>query len=221
MSHEVQMTARRASIARSANDSQINKGLKNLAACEALPHGRSCGECARFCGSIWNMKRILFFDFWVEKTGYILASCLAVIIFSGSLPSTTLACPYELPKAVVSINGQDLFVELAFIPDTRSCGLSNRYTLGENNGMLFLFPNTGKRTFWMKNTHIPLSIAFMDDAGKIVMIHQMEADQTSTTYHSYQSVRYALEVNQGWFALHGIKKGDKVEMALPAILNIQ
>ena len=87
--------------------------------------------------------------------------------------------------------------------------------------MLFLFPNIGKRTFWMKNTHIPLSIAFMDDAGKIVMIHQMEADQTSTTYHSFQSVRYALEVNQGWFILHGIKPGDRVEMVLPTVLNVR
>ena len=87
--------------------------------------------------------------------------------------------------------------------------------------MLFLFPNIGKRTFWMKNTHIPLSIAFIDDAGKIVMIHQMEADQTSTTYHSFQAVRYALEVNRGWFTLHDVKTGDRVEMALPAVLNVR
>ncbi len=73
----------------------------------------------------------------------------------------------------------------------------------------------------MKNTHIPLSIAFIDEAGKIVMIHQMEADQTRTTYHSLQSARYALEVNQGWFTLHSIKTGDRVEMALPTVLNIQ
>ena len=146
---------------------------------------------------------------------------IAVILFLGILPSGTLACPYELPTSVVSINGHDLFVELAYTPDTRSCGLSNRYTLGENNGMLFLFPNTDKRTFWMKNTHIPLSIAFMDDAGRIVMIHQMEADQTSTTYNSFQPARYALEVNQGWFILHGIKPGDRVEMVLPTVLNVR
>jgi len=167
------------------------------------------------------MKMIKLLYSRVEKKRYFGAVCLAAILLSGILPSTTLACPFELPVAVVSINGQDLFVELAFTPGTRSCGLSNRYTLGENNGMLFIFSNTRKRTFWMKNTHIPLSIAFIDDTGKIVTIHQMEADQTRTTYHSSQSVRYALEVNQGWFTLHGIKKGDRVEMALPAVLNIQ
>jgi uncharacterized membrane protein (UPF0127 family) len=171
--------------------------------------------------SILNMKRILLLDFRIKKTGSFLVTCLAAILLSSILPLATLACPYELPTAVVSIKGQDLFVELAFTPDTRSCGLSNRFTLGENNGMLFLFSNIGERTFWMKNTHIPLSIAFIDDAGKIVTIHQMEADQINTTYHSFQSVRYALEVNQGWFTLHGIKTGDRVEMALPAVLNIQ
>lgn len=149
------------------------------------------------------------------------AGCLAAILISGILRSTAMACPYELPKAVVSINGHDLFVELAFTPDTRSCGLSNRFTLEKNNGMLFLFSDARNRTFWMKNTHIPLSIAFIDDAGKIVKIHRMEADQTSTTYHSFQPVRYALEVNQGWFTLYGIKSGDRVEMALPTVLNIQ
>ncbi len=167
------------------------------------------------------MKEVKFSNLWIKKSGCFWAGCLAVIIFFGSLPSTTQACPYDLPAAVISIKGQDLFVELAFTPDARSCGLSNRYALGETNGMLFLFPESGKRTFWMKNTHIPLSIAFMDDAGNIVNIHQMEPDQTSTTYHSFQSVRYALEVNQGWFTLHGIRTGDRVEMALPAVLNIQ
>jgi uncharacterized protein len=155
------------------------------------------------------------------NSGVVLAACLVVTLFWGLPGSTTMACPYELPKTVVSINGHDLFVELAFTPDTRSCGLSNRLTLGQNNGMLFLFSNTRKRTFWMKDTHIPLSIAFVDDTGQIVTIHQMEADQTNTTYHSFQSVRYALEVNQGWFALHGIKIGDRLEMTLPTVLNIQ
>ena len=147
--------------------------------------------------------------------------CIAAILFLGILPSGILACPYELPTAVVSINGQDISVALAFTNDTRSCGLSNRFSLEKDKGMLFLFPNNRKRTFWMKNTHIPLSIAFIDEAGTIVTLHQMEADQTRTTYHSSQSARYALEVNQGWFTLHVIKTGDKVEMTLPAVLNIQ
>lgn len=167
------------------------------------------------------MKRLLYFCFRAQKTGYVRTACLVVIAFWGSPPSVVPACPYELPTAVVFIKGQGLSVELAFTPETRSCGLSNRFTLGENNGMLFLFPNSGKQTFWMKNTHIALSIAFMDDAGNIVMIHQMDADQTRVTYHSFHAVRYALEVNRGWFARHGIKIGDRVDMTLPTVLNIR
>jgi uncharacterized membrane protein (UPF0127 family) len=171
--------------------------------------------------SMRKRMSLLLFNFRTPGTGCFLTACLAVIVFWGSLPPVIPACPYELPTAVVSIKGQSLSVELAFTPETRSCGLSNRFSLGENSGMLFLFPNIGKRTFWMKNTHIPLSIAFVDDAGSIVMIHQMEADQTRVTYHSFHAVRYALEVNRGWFARHGIKRGDRVDMTLPTVLNIR
>ena len=164
---------------------------------------------------------LLILNFRTPGSGSFLTACLAVILFWGSLPPVITACPYELPTAVVSIAGQDLSVELAFTPETRSCGLSNRFSLGENNGMLFLFPDIEERTFWMKNTHIPLSIAFVDEAGNIVMIHQMEADQTRVTYPSFHAVKYALEVNRGWFARHGIKIGHTVDMTLPAVLNIR
>jgi len=167
------------------------------------------------------MKRIKLLTFQVQKTGTFLATCLAAILLSGILASTPLACPYELPVAVVSINGQDLFVELAFSPETRSCGLSNRFTLEMNNGMLFLFPNTRKRTFWMKNTFIPLSIAFLDDSGLVISIQHMTPMQTDERYRSPQSVRYALEVNQSWFAEHGIGVGDIVEMKLPVVIEIK
>jgi len=73
----------------------------------------------------------------------------------------------------------------------------------------------------MKDTRIPLSIAFMDEDGSIIQIHQMQANQVTTTYPSFQPARYALEVNQGWFELHGVTPGDTVEMALPGILKIQ
>jgi len=131
------------------------------------------------------------------------------------------ACPYKLPLTTISIKGQKLTVEIAHTPDTRACGLSNRQTLAENAGMLFIFPNTRPRTFWMKDTHMPLSIAFIDEAGRIIRIHRMQAEQTYTTYSSVQPARYALEVNQGWFSLHNIKPGDTVLLKLPGVLRIQ
>jgi len=145
--------------------------------------------------------------------------CLVLVTLSPW--PAVLSCPYQLPTALLSINGQKLMVEIAHTPDTRACGLSNRKSLQKNTGMLFLFPDTRQRTFWMKDTRIPLSIAFMDEDGSIIQIHQMQANQVTTTYPSFQPARYALEVNQGWFELHGVTPGDTVEMALPGILKIQ
>ena len=73
----------------------------------------------------------------------------------------------------------------------------------------------------MKDTHIPLSIAFLDDSGLILSIHQMTPMQTDERYRSLQPVRYALEVNQGWFAENGIGVGDLVEMKLPVVIEIR
>jgi len=133
----------------------------------------------------------------------------------------TLACPFDLPVATISIKGHPLAVELATTPKARVCGLSNRGKLPENHGMLFIYPTLGPRTFWMKDTHIPLSIAFFDDSGLILSIQHMTPVQTNEHYRSLQPVRYALEVNQGWFAEHGIGAGDIVEMKLPVVIEIR
>jgi len=73
----------------------------------------------------------------------------------------------------------------------------------------------------MKDTQIPLSIAFLDDTGRILSIQRMTPMQTNERYYSPQPVRYALEVNQGWFADHGIGVGDIVEMKLPVVIEIR
>ncbi len=73
----------------------------------------------------------------------------------------------------------------------------------------------------MKNTFIPLSIAFLDDSGRIISIQSMTPIQTDEHYRSPQPVRYALEVNQGWFDTRGIQVGDVVEMKLPVVIDIK
>jgi len=132
-----------------------------------------------------------------------------------------IACPIELPVATISAEGHTLAVELASTPKARVCGLSNRYQLAEDHGMLFIYPALGPRNFWMKDTHIPLSIAFLDDTGLILSIQPMTPMQTDERYRSLQPVRYALEVNQGWFADHGVGVGDIVEMKLPVVIEIR
>ena len=133
----------------------------------------------------------------------------------------TWACPFELPAATIYVKGHSLAVELATTPEARVCGLSKRVKLPANHGMLFIYPALGPRTFWMKDTHIPLSIAFLDDSGLILSIHHMTPMQTDERYRSLQPVRYALEVNQGWFAEKKIGVGDLVEMKLPLVIEIR
>ena len=148
-------------------------------------------------------------------------TCIGLSIILIFVSVNTLACPLELPVATISINGHPLAVELATTPKARVCGLSKRVKLPENHGMLFIYPTIGQRTFWMKDTQIPLSIAFLDDSGQILSIQDMTPMQTNERYHSPQPVRYALEVNQGWFAGHGTGVGDIVEMKLPVVIEIR
>ena len=148
-------------------------------------------------------------------------TCIGLSLILIFVSVKALACPLELPVATISINGHALTVELATTPKARVCGLSKRIKLPENHGMLFIYPTIGQRTFWMKDTQIPLSIAFLDDSGRILSMQDMTPMQTVERYHSLQPVRYALEINQSWFADHGIGVGDIVEMKLPVMIEIR
>ena len=144
---------------------------------------------------------------------------LILILLASSIK--TLACPLELPTAAISIKGYTLTVELATTPAARACGLSHRDELPKNHGMLFIYPDLRPISFWMKDTKIPLSIAFLDDSGKIFSIQDMIPVQTDRIYHSSRPASYALEVNQGWFSRNRIDVGDVVEMKLPVVLDIR
>jgi hypothetical protein len=111
-------------------------------------------------------------------------------------------------------------VELATTSEERSRGLMFRESLPENQGMLFVFPNERQVSFWMKNTYVPLSIAYIDAEGRIVNIADMQPQDT-TSHPSAAAVRYALEVNQGWFAERDIAAGDRCVFQLPEDVIIQ
>ena len=105
--------------------------------------------------------------------------------------------------------GHLLEVELADSPALRSRGLMFRQDLAAEGGMLFLFPNDTQGGFWMQNTFVPLSIAFIDAVGVIVDIQEMEP-LTTNLHAPPVPYRWALEVNQGWFATNGVSVGDVV-----------
>jgi uncharacterized membrane protein (UPF0127 family) len=101
--------------------------------------------------------------------------------------------------------------ELARTDSERARGLMDRPSLPDGEGMLFIFEREQIVSFWMKNTLIPLSIAFIRTDGRIIEIRDMQA-QDVTAVRSARSVRYALEVPQGWFARRGIKAGDYLKL---------
>lgn len=99
--------------------------------------------------------------------------------------------------------------EVAATEQTREIGLMNRRSMAPHQGMLFVFDSSQQYCFWMKNTILPLSIAFMDEQGKIVNIEDMKP-QSEDNHCAERPVRYALEMNQGWFAAKGIKAGATI-----------
>jgi len=115
-----------------------------------------------------------------------------------------------LPELALEIKGHKLTAEIAATEAARATGLMHRRMLPENRGMLFVFPYTAPQSFWMMNTYIPLSIAFLDEAGAIVNIADMKP-LTTDSHPSAKPAKYALEMNQGWFAKRGIKAGARIE----------
>jgi uncharacterized membrane protein (UPF0127 family) len=130
-------------------------------------------------------------------------------------------CPIKLPKVIASIAGHELTIELAATPEERSCGLSHRKSLPQNQGMLFVYAEPEILTFWMKDTHIPLSIAFIDSNHRIISIQKMTPLSVRSHHKSPSPALYALEVNQGWFEENNIGIGDVLEVKLPPSLLVR
>lgn len=128
-------------------------------------------------------------------------------IFLGFFLSASVSA--ETPVNQLDISGHALFAEVARTPATRSQGLMFRQSMGENSGMLFVFPYTGHQSMWMMNTHIPLSVAFLDEKGRILNIEDM-VPHTKTPHSSAGAAKYALEMNLGWFKTRNIKAGTPV-----------
>lgn len=110
----------------------------------------------------------------------------------------------------IQINDIKIKVEIADTVETRQKGLMNRASIPADQGMLFIFEKEQKMSFWMKNTTIPLSIAYISKSGTIKEIHHMEPLSEKSVKSTY-TVLYALEMNQGFFDENGITPGDQVQ----------
>jgi uncharacterized protein len=113
----------------------------------------------------------------------------------------------NLPKIPIYLKDKEIWVEVVRTPEERAQGLMGRKHLGEDEGMLFIFEKEDYHSFWMKNTLIPLSIAFLDREGKILKIADMEP-LTLDSHPPPKPILYALEMKKGWFSTNGIQVGD-------------
>lgn len=140
---------------------------------------------------------------------------LCVSFFSlGSAAKEPATNPISsAPKlALITLNAgkETIKAEVAAIEATRQQGLMFREKMAKNDGMLFVFPQLGYHAMWMKNTMIALSVAYMDDNGKILSIHEM-APQTENSHQSAGPARFALEMNAMWFSAHKVNVGDTIK----------
>ena len=136
-----------------------------------------------------------------------------ILAFFLLLLSVATSFPQEREKAVIrlTIKGKTLKVQVAQTEPEKAQGLMFRDSLGQEQGMLFVYEKEEFLSFWMKNTRLSLSIAFIDKGGRIVDIQDMEPFSLET-HRSASPARYALEMNRGWFAREGIKVGDLVKI---------
>ena len=118
-----------------------------------------------------------------------------------------MSCKAEMQVLKLQIKNYSLEVEIANTPELRTKGLMNRNELSDNSGMLFIFPKDSRPAFWMKNTPLALSLAFIASDGTIRQIEKL-SPYSLEPVKSSRSIRYALEVNQGWFTERGISPGD-------------
>jgi hypothetical protein len=131
------------------------------------------------------------------------------ILAAAAAPGAAAAQQKPLPTMPLNAGIHLIQAEIANTGDTRTIGLMHRKRLGANDGMLFVFPDLAPHCMWMKNTLVPLSVAFLDERGVILNIADMRPlDETS--HCAAGPARFALEMNQGWFAAKGIKPGARI-----------
>lgn len=135
---------------------------------------------------------------------YLFLICISMVVTAPSV-----AWGADLPSRTLTIGKQKFMVEVVATPEQRATGLMNRFSLQPDHGMLFVFDRPQPLSFWMKNTYIPLSIAFVDANGTILNIEDMQP-QDESTHWSRGNALYAIEMKRGWFAGKQIEAGAKV-----------
>ena len=130
-------------------------------------------------------------------------------LWAAALLAVATSAWAEMPRMELTTGFYRIDAEVAFDDQNRQTGLMHRRSMAQHQGMLFVFPAVATHCMWMRNTLIPLSVAFLDEQGQIINIEDMKP-QTEDNHCAARPARYALEMNQGWFASKGIKPGARL-----------
>lgn len=135
---------------------------------------------------------------------------MKICVYSIVLLCTSLVAAVStaqgLPVMELQAGVHRIEAEVAHLPQTRVQGLMQRREMPPQRGMLFVFPESDRHCMWMKNTLLPLAVAFLDDAGRIINVAEMQPG-SEDSHCAAAPARYALEMNTGWFARRGLKPG--------------
>ena len=137
-----------------------------------------------------------------------LAAALGLLLAAAAAQPQTIPQP-RLPTVQLSAGMHNIVAEVASTPAQRQVGMMMRTQMAPHEGMLFVFEQPSQQCFWMRDTLLPLSIAFIADDGRIVNIAEMQP-RSDDAHCSAQPVRFALEMNRGWFDKRAIKPGDRL-----------
>lgn len=137
----------------------------------------------------------------------VVALCLFLLAGSAFAQETAQVA---LPSVNLDVAGKAVTAEVADEPQERKTGLMYRDTLAADSGMLFVMPRPERASFWMKNTTLPLSVAYINPGGVIVEIHDLEPLDEKPVPSAFPNIAYALEMRQGWFAENGVLAGDRI-----------
>jgi uncharacterized membrane protein (UPF0127 family) len=136
-------------------------------------------------------------------------SLLALALLVATAAAWPQDQPQNLAATTLKVGMHSIRAQLALTPLQRQTGLMFRREMPGHEGMLFVFDDRSQQCFWMRNTLIPLSIAFLADDGTVVNLADMKP-QSDDSHCSAKPVRFALEMNEGWFAKRGVKPGTRI-----------
>lgn len=171
-------------------------------------------------GKIISQRKIKSIDSQIPGMNHLKTTTILLIFLSIVLGISLYDAPQELPKedrAEIIFENHSFDVEIVDTPEEREKGLMNRENLGENEGMLFVYEEEDYRSFWMKNTLIPLDIIFLDSNLEVINIEKANpepntSDKNLASYESERPAQYALEINQNRSEEIGLEKGNEMSL---------